>query len=250
MAGDDGPRAPRVRECRRRCRHEPADPAPTRRRPSATREVVLARVLEDGEALAAQSCCAVETALQLGADAETIHAYASRQQTVSEHQQRIGEYLRLRAFEAAARRGSSRTRRCGSSGPPRCWLGRAPGSATSTFSYRPSDPVLRRAIGAARHKARTLLTQRMAERLSAPMREGLDALVAVDDDQPHSPLNRIKASSSNPSVGGMKRLLARLELIRRFLELGVSKTAIAKLTGVSRTALYSFMTTRGLRPSR
>ena len=77
----------------------------------------------------------------------------------------------------------------------------------------PSNPVLRRAIGAARHKARTLLTQRMAERLSAPMREGLDALVAVDDDQPHSPLNRIKASSSNPSVGGMKRLLARLELI-------------------------------------
>ena len=41
-------------------------------------------------------------ALQLGADAETIHAYASRQQTVSEHQQRIGEYLRLRAFDAAA----------------------------------------------------------------------------------------------------------------------------------------------------
>ena len=74
----------------------------------------------------------------------------------------------------------------------------------------PADSVLRRAIGAARHKARTLLTQRMAERLSAPMREGLDALVAVDDDQPHSPLNRIKASSSNPSVGGMRRLLARL----------------------------------------
>ena len=32
-------------------------------------------------------------------------------------------------------------------------------------------------------------------------------------------------------------------------ELGVSKTAIAKITGVSRTALYSFMSTRGLRPS-
>ena len=34
-------------------------------------------------------------ALQLNADAETIHAYARRQQTVSEHQQRIGQYLRL-----------------------------------------------------------------------------------------------------------------------------------------------------------
>ena len=41
-------------------------------------------------------------ALQLGTDAETIQAYAGRQQTVSEHQQRIGESLRLRAFDAAA----------------------------------------------------------------------------------------------------------------------------------------------------
>ena len=81
--------------------------------------------------------------------------------------------------------------------------------------------MLRRAIGAARHKARTLLTQRMAERLSAPMRDRLDALIAVDDDQPHSPLNRIKASSSNSSVGGMKRLLARLELIEATGVLGV-----------------------------
>ena len=41
-------------------------------------------------------------ALQLGADAETIHAYAGRQQTVSAHQQRIGQYLRLRTLDAAA----------------------------------------------------------------------------------------------------------------------------------------------------
>ena len=61
----------------------------------------------------------------------------------------------------------------------------------------------------------------MAERLWAPMRDRLDALIAVDDDQPHSPLNRIKASSSNSSVGGMKRLLARLELIEATGALGV-----------------------------
>ena len=77
----------------------------------------------------------------------------------------------------------------------------------------PADSVLRRAVGAAGQKARALLTQRMAERLSAPMRDRLDALVAVGDDDPHSPLRRIKTGSSNPSVGGMKRLLARLELI-------------------------------------
>ena len=162
-------------------------------------------------------------ALQLGANAETIHAYARRQQTVSEHQQRIGEYLRLRAFDAAAGERLARflkdealrlERTASLLARARAWL-------RDEHVLAPSDSVLRRAIGAARHKARTLLTQRMAERLSAPMREGLDALVAVDDDQPHSPLNRIKASSSNPSVGGMKRLLARLELIEATGVLGV-----------------------------
>ena len=49
---------------------------------------------------------------------------------------------------------------------------------------------------------------------------------------------------------GVSRLDGKEDEIRHFLELGVSKTAIAKITGVSRTTLYSFMTTRGLRLSR
>ena len=49
---------------------------------------------------------------------------------------------------------------------------------------------------------------------------------------------------------GVSRLDGREDDIRRFLDLGVSKTAIAKLTGVSRTALYSFMKTRSLEPRR
>ena len=48
---------------------------------------------------------------------------------------------------------------------------------------------------------------------------------------------------------GVSRLDGKEDEIRGFLELGVSKTTIAKITGVSRTALYSFMSTRGLRPS-
>ena len=162
-------------------------------------------------------------ALQLNADAETIHAYARRQQTVSEHQRRIGQYLRLRAFDTAggerlARFLEDEALRIDRTGS---LLARARGWLRDEHVLAPADSVLRRTVGAARQKARALLTQRMAERLSAPMREGLDALVAVDDDQPHSPLNRIKASSSNPSVGGMKRLLARLELIEATGVLGV-----------------------------
>ena len=70
----------------------------------------------------------------------------------------------------------------------------------------------------------------MAERLSAPMRNRLDALVAVDDDQPHSPLHRIKASSSNPSVGGMKRLLARLELVEATGVLEIDVSSVCRRT--------------------
>ena len=46
---------------------------------------------------------------------------------------------------------------------------------------------------------------------------------------------------------GVSRLNGKEDAIRRFFELGVSKTAIATLMGVSRTALYSFLRTRSLR---
>ena len=64
-----------------------------------------------------------------------------------------------------------------------------------------------------------------------------------------------RARSSGRKLGrpkgslGVSRLDGKEGEIRRFLELGVSKTAIAKITGVSRTTLYSFMSTRGLKPS-
>ena len=62
-----------------------------------------------------------------------------------------------------------------------------------------------------------------------------------------------KARASGRKLGrpkgslGVSRLDGKEDEIRHFLKLGVSKTAIAKITGVSRTALYSFMTTRGLK---
>ena len=64
-----------------------------------------------------------------------------------------------------------------------------------------------------------------------------------------------KARASGQKLGrpkgslGVSRLNGKEDDIRRFLELGLPKTAIAKLTGVSRTTLYSFMRTRGLKPS-
>ena len=45
----------------------------------------------------------------------------------------------------------------------------------------------------------------------------------------------------------MSRLEGREDEIRRFLDLGVPKTSIARITGVSRPTLYNFIATRGLK---
>ncbi|MCY3872850.1 MAG: recombinase family protein [Rhodobacteraceae bacterium] len=49
---------------------------------------------------------------------------------------------------------------------------------------------------------------------------------------------------------GVSRLDGKEDEIRQFIDLGVSRTAIAKITGVSRSTPYNFRATRGLKPGR
>ena len=154
-------------------------------------------------------------ALQLGTSPDAIGAYAERRQTVSEHQQRIRSHLKLRAFDAdtadeLARFLEGEALRLDRTAS---LLGRARGWLRDERILAPATYVLRRAVGAARQGARTILTDRMAQRLSHTIRERLDALLHVGEDDPFSALNRIKSASSSPSTAGMRRLLARLELI-------------------------------------
>ena len=66
-----------------------------------------------------------------------------------------------------------------------------------------------------------------------------------------------KAKASGKKLGrpkgslGPSRLDGREEEIRKLLDLGVSKSAVAKITGVSRPTLYNFLNTRSIRaPAR
>ena len=65
-----------------------------------------------------------------------------------------------------------------------------------------------------------------------------------------------KARASGKTLGrpkgslGVSRLDGKEDEIRQFIDLGVSRTVIAKITGVSRSTLYNFMATRGLKPGR
>ena len=63
-----------------------------------------------------------------------------------------------------------------------------------------------------------------------------------------------KARASGKKLGrpkgspGVSRLDGKEDEIRQFIDLGVSKSAIARITGVSRQTLYHFIRTRGIAP--
>ena len=64
-----------------------------------------------------------------------------------------------------------------------------------------------------------------------------------------------KARASGKTLGrpkgslGVSRLDGKEDEIRQFIELGVSKSANARITGVSRQTLYHFIRTRGIAPT-
>ena len=76
----------------------------------------------------------------------------------------------------------------------------------------------------------------------------LGQIVAIFDGLAKARFSGQKLGRPKGSLG-VSRLNGKEDDIRRFLELGVSKTAIATLMGVSRTALYSFLRTRRLKPN-
>ena len=159
----------------------------------------------------------------MGTNPHAIEAYAERRQTVSEHQRRIRSHLKLRPFDAdmadeLARFLEGEALRLDRTAS---LLDRARGWLRDERILAPAAYVLRRAVGTARQQARTILSNRMAQHLSRPMRECLDALLHVEEEDPFSPLNRIKSAPSSPSTAGMRRLLARLELIEETGVLGI-----------------------------
>ena len=84
----------------------------------------------------------------------------------------------------------------------------------------------------------TLFANVERDPISERMREGLARARASGKK-----LGRPKGSI------GVSRLDGKEDEIRRFLNLGVSKSTIAKITGVSRQTLYHFIGTRGLSPT-
>ena len=98
------------------------------------------------------------------------------------------------------------------------------------------------------HRQNDGSTARPASTSDARWGSGAGRDLPVGSSGVPGPGPRAGSSGARRARWASSRLGGREDEIRRFLELGVAKTAIAN-TGVSRTALYSFMSTRGLRPT-
>ena len=155
------------------------------------------------------------TAMQLDLSPTLITSYEQRQQTISEHQQRITAYLKLRIlgeeetallerflFEQACRLERSAALEQ-----------QAHAFLKANAILRPGQSTVLRIIGEERRLAREHIFERIASGLSFELRRTLDDLLQVQETEKFSELQKIKANPSKPSVDGMLTLLRKLEVI-------------------------------------
>ena len=131
-------------------------------------------------------------ALQLGADAETIHAYAGRQQTVSDHQHRIGEHLRLGAFDAAGQRTAGAVSR------RRSAPARAPHHARNRPAARPYAARVRSFVDRGREELQKSLDGHYSVITASRM--------AAVSSPPNLELNTVMPTKLNPGGNSLSSL--------------------------------------------
>ncbi len=154
-------------------------------------------------------------ALQTGIDTNRLSDYAFWQQTVSQHQVRIREYLGLRGFDPDQARGlkkflyeeSCRLYQTAA------LLARAREYLNQERTLFPAESVLRRIIGEQRRRAREAIAARVAEELSPEVCERLDKLLDVEAGETVSGLQWIKKNPARPSAAAMRLLAEKLTLI-------------------------------------
>jgi len=154
-------------------------------------------------------------AVQTDISADEIKYYAERQQTISEHQNQIREYLSLIPFEETDRSKieSFLFEECCRFEQTAILRSRIKEYLRQLGVLEPGASVLDRTIGEQRRRAREHLFRRVSESLDAEHKERLDSLLEVGDKR-NSALRIIKEPAGSPSAGAMLRLSKKLDAIR------------------------------------
>ena len=154
--------------------------------------------------------------VQLDLDSDLIQQYTQRQQTISQHQARLRQYLQLRPFGYEERTYLARflLEEAYRLEQPAALQARAEQFLRDQQILQPADSTLRRIVGEQRQVARQHIFHRITTTLPNIITE-LDGLLAVDDS-PMSVLQFLKAPPGEPSATSLLRLTQKLERIRAF----------------------------------
>src|SRR5262249_27069417 len=127
-------------------------------------------------------------AMQLDMDAARIGDYAARQHTVSDHQDRIREFLRLTAFGPKQAEALERLVFEGSCGLEQAaaLLARARDFLRAQRVLSPAESTLLRLVGDQRKRARESIIAKLVEGLPATVAKTLDRLLEVEEGEPIS----------------------------------------------------------------
>jgi TnpA family transposase len=179
-------------------------------------------------------------AMQLNIDATGIDGYAARQHTVSDHQARIREYLKLTIYgpgeaDALERFVFEESCRLEQTAP---LLARAREFLKERRILSPADSALLRLVGEQKKRAREHIVAELAGSLSSGVVKVLDGLLEVEEGEAVSGLHAIKTNPSKPSAAAMQTLADKLAAIEAT---GVLAVDLSWLNANYQRALFHYV---------
>jgi hypothetical protein len=178
---------------------------------------------------------------QLGLPPVLLLGPTSRPATESEYQQRLRHYLGYRSFDADIQteleRGLEQKARAGAASQQ--VLEYARDVLRSWQVIPPAESTLERLVASVTTRAQDDTFERIAARLSPDLRQTIDELLVVPEDEARSPLFYLKAYPPEPTPPAMLTYLERERFLRTLgaseIDLaGVSPELIAQLAQVVR----------------
>ena len=177
--------------------------------------------------------------VQLQIDTNLIHQYQRRQPTISQHQERIREYLRKRKFEATERQllGQFLFSESCRLEQTNALLLQAEQFLKENHILCPATSTLQRIIGEQRTLAQQHIFKTLAEALPKGIDKKLDVLLEVDS-YTVSPIQQLKEPPGKASTSAMKRLTDKLACIE---ETGILEVDLRWLNNNYQRALASYV---------
>ncbi len=179
-------------------------------------------------------------ATQLNIDATGIDGYAARQHTVSDHQTRIRDYIKLIVFDTEQTEAlerfifeeSCRLEHTAS------LLARAREFLKERHVLFPAESSLLRLVTDQKKRAREHIASKLAEGLTSDMVKTLDDLLEVKEGEAISGLQTVKANPAKPSPAAMQSLADKLSAIEAT---GVLAIDLSWLNANYQRALFHFV---------